>query len=847
MAFTSTLNGWDNSSKTATVSDHRLVYTFSDLGTLSALGSDWSDIPAGANAAFQFVAPGSWDRAVKADFNLNDGNFRVRLTEGAVNTVEIDAGSVPTLVDQASAVRVNGVVENPINSIDRSVFMFPGGRWKALVMSYDDGHDQDRGLVPILNANGIKGTFHLNSNSLGYDTFVTRDEVSSLYTGHEVSSHTVDHPYLDQLSDDSIHWEIGTDCSTLGSLAGYSIRSMSYPFGAFNNNIMSIAYELGVRSSRTTLDTYNTAYLPPNPLKWHPTCHHCNAQYFAEQFVARTAEEMHLLFIWGHSYELDYGASNNSWDYISSLCSLLGNCGDVWYVGMAELTDYLTALRNLSHPSTNCIYNPSDNIIVWAKLNGTICRIQPGKRMTYPAGQVHTLPETPVQDNAFSIRYTPDSANTLASASNITAHIGHDGWQDVQDVLMTRESTATWTCPCPSFSGAQKINVAFTDGLGVWDDNGGSDWAVSLRSASTATPAAIQLNEKSPVISSGTSGQNNIGDNLEIPAYAAMLTTTNQGGFGSFGSIWISGDNDNLYLCADACRPDGSNNAQVIFLSVDTLSDGLENLWNIHGTPYGLDFLHNLALSPAAHIAILVGDEYGDGTFTHFELGSGSDFGQGIFYLSSAQNLFIPVPGARLSQFDGSGTNQTLSTDDDGNRQTDRWEAAIPWRALNAACGYHSVKSLYISGVIASASVSENNRYLSSNILGASASGDFDGYGNYGFNFVTLSGIRIGMPFEDSDVDGMTDLQEALAGTDAEDAGSLLQLDPPIPQDGSALLQFASVPGRRYQLQYKTDLNGPTPWTNLGSPITAAESLITTVGLSNPPGTVFYRVRLVTP
>jgi len=40
---------------------------------------------------------------------------------------------------------------------------YPGGRFKALTMSYDDGRPQDRRLVELFNKYGIRGTFHLNS------------------------------------------------------------------------------------------------------------------------------------------------------------------------------------------------------------------------------------------------------------------------------------------------------------------------------------------------------------------------------------------------------------------------------------------------------------------------------------------------------------------------------------------------------------------------------------------------------------------------------------------------------------------------------------------------------------
>ena len=45
-----------------------------------------------------------------------------------------------------------------------SIFMkFPGGRKKALTLSYDDGVEQDIRLIQIMKEYGLKGTFNLNS------------------------------------------------------------------------------------------------------------------------------------------------------------------------------------------------------------------------------------------------------------------------------------------------------------------------------------------------------------------------------------------------------------------------------------------------------------------------------------------------------------------------------------------------------------------------------------------------------------------------------------------------------------------------------------------------------------
>ena len=45
-----------------------------------------------------------------------------------------------------------------------SMFMrYPGGKKKALTLSYDDGVEQDIRLIELMKKNGLKGTFNLNS------------------------------------------------------------------------------------------------------------------------------------------------------------------------------------------------------------------------------------------------------------------------------------------------------------------------------------------------------------------------------------------------------------------------------------------------------------------------------------------------------------------------------------------------------------------------------------------------------------------------------------------------------------------------------------------------------------
>ena len=74
---------------------------------------------------------------------------------------------------------------------------FPGGKHKALTMSYDDGRLEDRRLIEIFNRNGIRGTFHLNSGLWAGDARrIQPEEIAELYRGHEVACHTATHPTI---------------------------------------------------------------------------------------------------------------------------------------------------------------------------------------------------------------------------------------------------------------------------------------------------------------------------------------------------------------------------------------------------------------------------------------------------------------------------------------------------------------------------------------------------------------------------------------------------------------------------------------------------------------------------
>lgn len=241
---------------------------------------------------------------------------------------------------------------------------FPGGRRHALTMSYDDGVVQDRRLVEIFNRHGIKGTFHLNSANLGAQKHISADEVKALYAGHEVSVHSLTHPFLENIPAAEVVYEITEDRKNLEALCGYPVVGMSYPFGTYSSELLAQLKTLGIVCSRTVKST-NRFSLPENFLEWHPTCHH--RENIAEKFekFKKTEGRMSLLYIWGHAYELDQEIENNNWQMMEDFCAMAGGDPDIWYATNIEIYEYVTAMRGLRFSADRTVvYNPSATDVV---------------------------------------------------------------------------------------------------------------------------------------------------------------------------------------------------------------------------------------------------------------------------------------------------------------------------------------------------------------------------------------------------------------------------------------------------------------------------------------------------
>lgn len=219
------------------------------------------------------------------------------------------------------------------------------GKNKALTFSYDDGISQDIRLVEILNKYGMKCTFNLNSGIMNEkgsfkigEVPVTRmapEGLAELYKGHEIAVHTLTHPNLLELSDEEVRREISEDKKTLESLFGYEICGMAYPYGTFDDRVISIAQKCGIKFSRTVMDAAD--FTPQEKLmELRATCHHKNPRVMEmlDEFLAYEGDVPAMFCLWGHSYEFDV---DNNWELIEEFCQKAAFKEDIFYGTNSEI------------------------------------------------------------------------------------------------------------------------------------------------------------------------------------------------------------------------------------------------------------------------------------------------------------------------------------------------------------------------------------------------------------------------------------------------------------------------------------------------------------------------------
>ena len=276
---------------------------------------------------------------------------------------------------------------------------FPGGLYKAVTLSYDDGCKDDIRFSETICAHGLKCTFNINSGFISEkegDWHLTREQIKKylIDTGNEIAVHGKYHlapgkqPPICGIRD-------VLECRTeLENDFGMIIRGMAYPDsgitrfenGADYADIKHYLKDLGIVYSRTLGGDNDSFALPTDWYAWMPTAHHTNPELFGyiDKFLNEpmssydASQTPRLFYLWGHSFEFE---NNKNWDLLDKICSALSNKPDVWYATNIEIYDYVSAYRSLVFSADgSMVYNPT-LLDIWFTEDGKAYIIKSGETL----------------------------------------------------------------------------------------------------------------------------------------------------------------------------------------------------------------------------------------------------------------------------------------------------------------------------------------------------------------------------------------------------------------------------------------------------------------------------------
>ncbi len=270
----------------------------------------------------------------------------------------------------------------------RYVFLrFPKFKRKAVTLSYDDGVIYDQKLIEIMDKNGLKGTFNINSGLFSEDgkRRMTKEQALSVFknSGHEVAIHGKKHLSLAEVPSFFAIDDVLNDRIVLEEMFDTFITGMAYANGSFSDDVVDILKKCGVEYARTTISTEKFD-LPNDWLKLAPTCHHDNPKLMllAHDFIEEKPMNYYwayapkLFYLWGHSYEFN---DKNNWEVIEEFANYIGNREDIWYATNIEICKYVKAYDLLQFSANGeKVFNPT-NLDIYLNYYGNEVLVKAGE------------------------------------------------------------------------------------------------------------------------------------------------------------------------------------------------------------------------------------------------------------------------------------------------------------------------------------------------------------------------------------------------------------------------------------------------------------------------------------
>ena len=181
---------------------------------------------------------------------------------------------------------------------------------------WDDGVLNDLRLVELLRKYNAKATFNLNpalhekSRRKVDGTYkfkgvyvagkLSLDELTDVYEGFQVASHTMHHKNAGQVPDEEFMADAIDARKYLEDRFQRECRGFAWPCGRYTPETMKLMHEAGFAYGRTTQNT-DTVIPCEDTMALHSSCHFLNPDFWT---IFEKAKETGVFYFWGHSYQM---------------------------------------------------------------------------------------------------------------------------------------------------------------------------------------------------------------------------------------------------------------------------------------------------------------------------------------------------------------------------------------------------------------------------------------------------------------------------------------------------------------------------------------------------------------
>lgn len=273
--------------------------------------------------------------------------------------------------------------------------VYPGGLYKAVTLRFDDGKDYDRDMLEIMNENGLKGTFYLISSTTEASGKIHKDEIATVYAGHEVASHSYDHnpdnvttenlTEAREFLSDAWGSEVigfGYPSNTYGTVGKTAYINMLKASGHVYANMGAIPKPENIEDEKTVTDIPD--FSKPYEIVTSNRVVYETFLDSARAYAENTEKKQSLYFSCGHSTDfVTDGVFDGS--VMESFAEIISGRDDIWYATNGDILTYLLAQYNLNIKGAGVYVNESRKTVYYL-IGEELIELTPGSVLTITEG-----------------------------------------------------------------------------------------------------------------------------------------------------------------------------------------------------------------------------------------------------------------------------------------------------------------------------------------------------------------------------------------------------------------------------------------------------------------------------